>query len=82
MSGTLAAAKRIAIARPRAAAIAAGRCRSARRGRRCSCHHGGVALRHDDFVSVGVEGEIAVRLGRDHKPSDAPFTADAAARAI
>jgi 2-keto-4-pentenoate hydratase len=45
-------------------------------------HQGGIALRHDDFVSVGVECEIAVRLGRDLKPPDAPFTADTAAQAI
>jgi 2-keto-4-pentenoate hydratase len=45
-------------------------------------HHSGVALRHDDFVSVGVECEIAVRLGRDLTPSNAPFTADTAAQAI
>jgi 2-keto-4-pentenoate hydratase len=45
-------------------------------------HHSGVALRHDDFVRVGVECEIAVRLGHDLKSSDAPFTADTAAQAI
>ena len=45
-------------------------------------HHSGIALRHDDFVSVGLECETAVRPGRDLKPTDGPFTADTAARAI
>jgi 2-keto-4-pentenoate hydratase len=45
-------------------------------------HPSGAVLRHDDFVRVGVECEIAVRLGRDLKPSEAPFTADTAAQAI
>ena len=45
-------------------------------------HRSDVALRHDDFVRVGVECEIAIRLGRDLRPSDAPFTADTAAQAI
>ena len=42
----------------------------------------GAVLRHGDFVRVGVECEIAVRLGRDLKPSRAPFTAGGVARAI
>jgi 2-keto-4-pentenoate hydratase len=45
-------------------------------------HPSGAVLRHGDFVRVGVECEIAVRLGRDLKPSEAPFTADTAAQAI
>jgi 2-keto-4-pentenoate hydratase len=42
----------------------------------------GVVLRHADFVRVGVECEIAVRLGRDLDPADAPFTADTVWQAI
>lgn len=42
----------------------------------------GVTLEAGDFVRVGVECEIAVRLGRDLPPSQAPFTADAVAQAI
>jgi 2-oxo-3-hexenedioate decarboxylase/2-keto-4-pentenoate hydratase len=42
----------------------------------------GTVLRHGDFVRVGVECEIAVRLGRDLRPADAPFTADTASQAI
>jgi 2-oxo-3-hexenedioate decarboxylase/2-keto-4-pentenoate hydratase len=45
-------------------------------------HHSGVLLRDADFVRVGVECEIAVRLARDLVPSAAPFTAEAAAQAI
>jgi 2-keto-4-pentenoate hydratase len=45
-------------------------------------HDSGAALRAGDFVRVGVECEIAVRLGRDLEPSQAPFTADAVAQAI
>ena len=45
-------------------------------------HGSGVSLRHSDFVRVGVECEIAVRLGRDLAPPQAPFTADAVAHAI
>src|SRR6202163_4753515 len=45
-------------------------------------HDSGAALRAGDFVRVGVECEIAVRLGRDLPASQAPFTADAAAQAI
>jgi 2-keto-4-pentenoate hydratase len=45
-------------------------------------HDSGVSLRHSDFVRVGVECEIAVRLARDLAPSQAPFTADAVAQAI
>jgi 2-keto-4-pentenoate hydratase len=45
-------------------------------------HDSGVSLRAKDFVQVGVECEIAVRLGRDLPPSQAPFTADSVAQAI
>jgi len=45
-------------------------------------HSSGVSLRASDFVRVGVECEIAVRLARGLKPAQAPFTADAVAEAI
>ena len=45
-------------------------------------HRSGASLCHGDFVRVGVECEIAVRLGRDLVPSQAPFTADAVSQAI
>src|SRR5947207_4409723 len=45
-------------------------------------HEDGVSLRAADFVRVGVECEIAVRLARDLARSDAPFSADAVASAI
>src|SRR6201996_7013581 len=45
-------------------------------------HDSGVALRHRDFVRVGVECEIAVRLGADLPASQAPFTAETVAKAI
>jgi 2-keto-4-pentenoate hydratase len=45
-------------------------------------HPSGASLRHADFVRVGVECEIAVRLARDLVPSAAPFTAETAAQAI
>jgi 2-oxo-3-hexenedioate decarboxylase/2-keto-4-pentenoate hydratase len=45
-------------------------------------HRSGALLRHRDFVRVGVECEIAVRLSRDLDPSTAPFTADNVAPAI
>ena len=45
-------------------------------------HDSGVSLRAKDFVRVGVECEIAVRLARDLPSSDAPFTADTVAQAI
>jgi 2-keto-4-pentenoate hydratase len=47
-----------------------------------SVHESGASLRHRDFVRVGVECEIAVRLARDLAPSAAPFTADAVAQAV
>jgi 2-keto-4-pentenoate hydratase len=45
-------------------------------------HASGVSLKSEDFVRVGVECEIAVRLGSDLAPSQAPFTADTVAQAI
>jgi 2-keto-4-pentenoate hydratase len=42
----------------------------------------GTHLRAKDFVRVGVECEIAVRLARDLSPSCAPFTAESVAPAI
>ena len=45
-------------------------------------HDSGVSLPAADFVRVGVECEIAVRLGSDLAPSAAPFTADKVAQAI
>jgi hypothetical protein len=62
MGGTLAAAKLIATARRDRAPL------GSLPDDVVSRDHSGVALRHDDFVSVGVECEIAVRLGRDLKP--------------
>ena len=38
-------------------------------------HDSGVSLRATDFVRVGVECEIAVRLARDLPSAGAPFTA-------
>jgi 2-keto-4-pentenoate hydratase len=45
-------------------------------------HPGGASLRAGDFVRVGVECEIAVRLARDLEASGAPFSAEAVAQAI
>lgn len=45
-------------------------------------HDSGASLRAKDYVRVGVECEIAVRLARDLLPSAAPFTADAVGQAI
>ena len=42
----------------------------------------GVSLRAKDFVRVGVECEIAVRLARDLLPTEAPFTAEWVAESI
>jgi 2-oxo-3-hexenedioate decarboxylase/2-keto-4-pentenoate hydratase len=36
-------------------------------------HHGHAGVRHQDYVRVGVECEIAVRLGADLGPTGAPF---------
>jgi 2-keto-4-pentenoate hydratase len=45
-------------------------------------HRSGVSLPAKDFVRVGVECEIAVRLAHDLEPSQAPFTADTVAQAV
>ena len=45
-------------------------------------HESGVSLRADDFVRVGVECEIAVRLGRSLAAGQGPFTAESVASAI
>jgi 2-keto-4-pentenoate hydratase len=45
-------------------------------------HASGVSLRAADFVRVGVECEIAVRLAQDLSPSAAPFTAESVGQAI
>ncbi len=39
-------------------------------------HDSGAKLRYGDYVRVGVECEIAVRLARNLAPSEAPFTAE------
>ena len=39
-------------------------------------HDSGATLRYGDYVRVGVECEIAVRLARNLAPSEAPFTAE------
>jgi len=39
-------------------------------------HDSGAKLRHGDYVRVGVECEIAVRLARNLAPPEAPFTAE------
>ena len=45
-------------------------------------HKSGVRLAASDFVRVGVECEIAVKLARDLAPTEAPFTAEWVAEAI
>ena len=45
-------------------------------------HASGAKLRYQDFVRVGVECEIAVRLAHDLEASRAPLTADAVAHAV
>ena len=45
-------------------------------------HDSGVSLRCGDYVRVGIECEIAVRLARDLAPSEEPFTAEWVAEAI
>jgi len=42
----------------------------------------GVRLSHDEFMRVGVEAEVAVKLGRDLPSQEGPFTADKVADAI
>jgi 2-keto-4-pentenoate hydratase len=39
-------------------------------------HESGAQLKAGDYIHVGVECEIAVRLARDLAPSEAPFTAE------
>jgi 2-oxo-3-hexenedioate decarboxylase/2-keto-4-pentenoate hydratase len=45
-------------------------------------HASGVTLDHTAFLGIGVECEIAVRLGRDLPLSDAPFTTEDVSQAI
>jgi 2-keto-4-pentenoate hydratase len=45
-------------------------------------HQSGVKLAASDFVHVGVECEIAVKLSRDLSPGEAPFTAEWVAEAV
>src|SRR5918999_544437 len=45
-------------------------------------HDSGAKLRFGDYVHVGVECEIAVRLARNLAPSEAPFTAEWVMEAI
>src|SRR5438445_6723546 len=45
-------------------------------------HDSGAKLRFGDYVRVGVECEIAVRLARNVVPSEAPFTAEWVMEAI
>ena len=45
-------------------------------------HDSGVLLQASDYVRVGVECEIAVRLARDLAPSEQPFTAEWVGEAI
>jgi 2-oxo-3-hexenedioate decarboxylase/2-keto-4-pentenoate hydratase len=45
-------------------------------------HDSGASLRHGDYVRVGVECEIGIRLGRDLADSGEPFTADTIVDAI
>ena len=45
-------------------------------------HDSGVKLAASDYVRVGVECEIAVRLARNLAPGEAPFTAEWVAEAI
>ena len=45
-------------------------------------HDSGAKLRFNDYVRVGVECEIAVRLARNLSPSEAPFTAEWVMEAI
>jgi 2-keto-4-pentenoate hydratase len=45
-------------------------------------HDSGARLSHGDYLRVGVECEIAVRLARSLAPSEAPFTAAWVAEAV
>jgi len=51
-------------------------------GYKIGCTSAGVSLPAHDFVRVGVECEIAVRLARGLAPGQAPFTAAAVADAV
>ncbi len=42
----------------------------------------GVTLKHQSFVQVGVEGQIAVRIGRDLPPEDGPYDGKKLADAV
>lgn len=61
----------LAIPHPCAGGVHAGR-----------AHETGVVLNAADFVRVGVECEIAVRLAKDLVPAGAPFTRDSVAASI
>jgi 2-keto-4-pentenoate hydratase len=45
-------------------------------------HESGVSLQAGDYIRVGVECEIAVRLARDLEPTEEPFTAEWVGEAI
>ena len=45
-------------------------------------HQGRANVNHGGYFRPGIECEIAVRLGRDLSPADAPFTADKVAEAV
>jgi len=45
-------------------------------------HHGRAHVRHADYVRVGVECEIAVRLGADLEPHGAPFDRERVAATV
>jgi 2-keto-4-pentenoate hydratase len=45
-------------------------------------HRGSARLPFGDYLRVGIECEIAVRLGRDLAPAEAPFTAESVAGAV
>jgi 2-keto-4-pentenoate hydratase len=45
-------------------------------------HDSGASLHFGDYVRVGVECEIAVRLSRDLAPGEAPYTAERVVEAI
>src|SRR3954454_18354785 len=45
-------------------------------------HESGARLAASDYVRVGVECEIAVRLARDLSPSEEPFTAEWVAESV
>ncbi len=45
-------------------------------------HQSGVRLSADDYLRIGIECEIAVRLARDLEPGAAPFTAETLSDAV